>query len=98
MTKYSNPNNPNPTHSSAWVVQVWLSFVLSVSATSIGIFYLPVSDWIKGYLGMGLLFSIGSTISLSKTVRDVHESDKLLSRVDEAKLERILAEHDPFKK
>ncbi|HEY9908834.1 MAG TPA: YiaA/YiaB family inner membrane protein [Thermosynechococcaceae cyanobacterium] len=99
MTKYTYaPNNNRQTHSSAWIVQVWLSFLLSISATTIGVAFLPVNDWIKGYLGMGLLFSIGSTISLSKTVRDVHESSKLLSRVDEAKLERILAEHDPFKK
>lgn len=64
---------------------------------SIGIVYTPANNWVKGYLGMGLLFSVGSTFSLSKTIRDVHESNRLWSRVDEAKLERILAEHDPFK-
>lgn len=98
MTKSSYSSNNHQNHSSAWVVQVWLSFLLSISATAIGIAYLPVGGWIKGYLGMGMLFSVGSTISLSKTVRDVHESSKLLSRVDEVKLERILAEHDSFKK
>lgn len=46
---------------------------------------------------MGLLFSVGSTISLSKTLRDVHESNQVLNRVDEAKLEKFLAEYDPFK-
>lgn len=65
---------------------------------TIGILYTPVDNWVKGYLGMGLLFSVGSTFSLSKTVRDLHESNKILSRVDEAKLEKILADHDPFKK
>jgi hypothetical protein len=94
MAKYNRPQ----THSNAWVVQVWLAFMLSISATAIGIFYLPVDNWIKGYLGMGLFFSIASTTSLSKTVRDIHESQQIVSRVDEAKLEKILAEHDPFKK
>jgi len=47
---------------------------------------------------MGLAFSIGSTISLSKTIRDIHESQRILSRVDEAKLEKLLAEYDPFNK
>jgi hypothetical protein len=56
-----------------------------------------VNNWIKGYLGMGLFFSVGSTISLSKTVRDVEDSKRILNRVDEAKLERLLAEHDPYK-
>lgn len=86
------------THSNAWVAQTWLSFVISISATAIGIIYLPLDSWMKGYLGMGMLFSIGSTISLSKTVRDIEESKRIISRVDEAKLERLLAEYDPFKK
>jgi hypothetical protein len=95
-TKYNA--TPVPAHSSAWIFQSWATFVISISAMSIGIFYTPVDNWVKGYLAMGLLFSVGSSFSLSKTVRDVHESNRLWSRVDEAKLERILAEHDPFKK
>ncbi|MBL1175119.1 YiaA/YiaB family inner membrane protein [Pantanalinema sp. GBBB05] len=91
-------DTPTPVHTSAWIVQTWASFLISLSATTIGIWYLPVDQWVKGYLGMGLLFSIGSTISLSKTTRDIHEAGRLLSKVDEAKLERLLAEYDPFKK
>jgi hypothetical protein len=90
--------NRSETHSNGWIAQVWISFALSISATTIGILYTPVDNWIKGYLGMGLFFSVASTISLSKTVRDIHESQRIISRVDEAKLEKILAEHDPFKK
>ncbi|QZZ23148.1 hypothetical protein J5X98_12910 [Leptothermofonsia sichuanensis E412] len=84
-------------HSSAWIFQSWASFAISIFATAIGILYLPADNWIKGYLSMGLLFSVGSTISLSKTLRDVHESNQVLNRVDEAKLEKFLAEYDPFK-
>ena len=84
------------THTSAWIAQTWISFIISLSAMGIGILYLPVNAWVKGYLGMGMMFSIGSTISLSKTVRDVEESKHILARLDEAKLERLLAEHDPF--
>lgn len=83
---------------SAWIIQVWVSFILSVSATTIGILNLPANEWVKGYMGMGVLFSIGSTFSLAKTTRDVHESKRLVSRVDEAKLEKMLTEHDPFNK
>lgn len=94
MAKY----NANQNHSSAWIFQVWTSFALSTIATTIGILYLPVDSWVKGYLGMGFIFSIGSTASLSKTVRDIHESNKFINRIDEAKLEKLLAEYDPFKK
>ncbi|MDX2097588.1 MAG: YiaA/YiaB family inner membrane protein [Leptolyngbyaceae cyanobacterium bins.59] len=86
------------THTHAWIAQTWISFVISVSATTLGIAYLPIDGWMKGYVGMGMLFSIGSTVSLSKTIRDVEESKRIISRVDEAKLERLLAEYDPFKK
>lgn len=93
----SQKYNPPSTHTAAWIAQTWLSFSIAIGSTSIGILYMPVDGWLKGYLGMGLLFSIGSTISLSKTVRDVEESKRITSRVDEAKLERLLAEYDPFK-
>lgn len=84
----------NQDHSSAWIIQTWASFILAISCTSIGIIYLPVDPWIKGFMGMGLLFTVGSTVSLTKTQRDIHESTKLISKIEEAKVEKILAEHN----
>lgn len=81
-------------HSAAWIFQTWLSFIVSVSATAIGIVYLPVDGWAKGFMGMGLAFTVGSTISLTKTQRDIHEAQKLTSRIEEARVEKILAEHN----
>lgn len=85
------PSTPEP-HSSAWQAQVWISFVVSVMATAVGVYCLPVDTWIKGYLAMGLLFSVGSTLSLAKTSRDQHEARKIAARVDEARMERLLTE------
>jgi hypothetical protein len=76
----------------------WLSFIVSIAATSLGVIYLPVDAWIKGYLGMGLLFTVGSTINLSKTVRDIEESKRLINCIDEVKLERLLSQYDHFTK
>lgn len=84
----------NQDHSSAWIIQTWLSFVISISATTIGIVYLPVNPWVKSFMGMGLAFSVGSTISLTKTQRDIHEGKKLTSKIEEARVEKILAEHN----
>ena len=81
----------------AWILQVWLSFMISVSATVAGIVYLPVDNWIKGYMGMGLIFSIGSSFSLAKTVRDQTESQQMLARIEEARVEKILSENSPLK-
>jgi hypothetical protein len=88
---------PTTSHSQAWVVQTWLAFLLSVGSLSLGIFCLPVDAWIKGYMGMGTLFALGSTASLAKTVRDQHEARQVTARIDEAKVEKLLAEHHPLR-
>ncbi|MBW4493791.1 MAG: hypothetical protein KME26_12035 [Oscillatoria princeps RMCB-10] len=84
-------------NSTAWVFQAWASFIISLTGTTVGIFYLPVDGWVKGYMGMGLVFTVGSTMSLAKTVRDEHEAKRLAARIDEARVEKLLVEHHPLK-
>lgn len=69
-------------HSPAWVFQTWASFAIAVGTTAAGIAYLPVDRWIQAFLGMGLLFSIGSTFNLAKTVRDLHEARRRANKID----------------
>ncbi len=76
----SQPVDTFDLHSPAWVFQTWVSFVAAVATTAIGIAYLPVDRWIQAFLGMGLLFSIGATFNLSKTIRDIHEARKEAAR------------------
>jgi hypothetical protein len=80
--------------STAWVFQTWASFALSITITTAGIVNLPVDNWIKGFMGMGLTFSVGSSFTLAKTMRDLHESNKITARIDEAKVEKLLSQHD----
>ena len=91
--------NPDvaPLHSGAWVAQVWISFLASSLATALGIWCLPVDLWVKGFMAMGLLFTIGSTLSLAKTVRDGFEAESLRKRIDDARVSKLIAEHDPLK-
>jgi len=35
-----------PSHTQAWIFQTWLSFIVSISATSLGVIYLPVDPWV----------------------------------------------------
>lgn len=72
-------------NTAAWRFQVWASFVIATSITCAGILYLPVDLWTKGFLGMGLLFTVGSCFSLAKTLRDDHEATRV---VDKAPHER----------
>jgi hypothetical protein len=79
-------------NSSSWMAFVWLSFGISLSLSLMGIYHLPVEVWVKGYMAMGLMFTVGSSFTLAKTVRDNHEARKLINRVSEVKTERML--HD----
>ncbi|MCA2977907.1 MAG: hypothetical protein INH41_29960 [Myxococcaceae bacterium] len=94
MSSIPQPMQP---HSSAWVAQTWVSFVVSLGITTMGIWFLPVDVWVKAFMGMGLLFSVGSTFSLAKTVRDQHEAQSIKQRIDDARVSRLIAEHDPLK-
>lgn len=92
MSKVIQPKN-----SSAFYIQSVLSFTASVGAVAIGVFYLPVETWVRAFLGVGLLYVVTSTFTLAKCVRDKQELENVSSRVDQARLDRLLAEHDPFK-
>lgn len=81
----------------AWILQCWVSFILATSTTAIGIIYLPVDVWVKSFVGMGLTFSVGSSFTLAKTIRDNNEATRLTARIDEARVEKILADHHPLK-
>jgi hypothetical protein len=49
-------------HSSAWVAQTWIAFVAAVGVTTMGIWFLPVDVWVKAFMGMGLLFTVGTSV------------------------------------
>jgi hypothetical protein len=88
---------PPPIHSAGWITQTYVSFAVSLGALGIGIAYLPVGPWMRAFLAIAGLYAVTSSISLAKTVRDQHESRQIVARVDEAKLEKLLSEQDPYK-
>lgn len=78
----------------AWIFFCHAAFAISLGLTLLGICILPVVLWIKGYIAMGLLFTVASTITLSKTTRDNHEARKLVNRIHEVKTEKMLKDFD----
>ena len=87
----SVPQNTTP-HSSAWVSFTYISFAASLAMIGLGIFYLPLDWWSRGYLAMGVLMLVQSCVTMTKTVRDQHEATKLVNRIEDARAERILME------
>ena len=77
-------------HSGAWIAFTYASFAASVFMVGIGVLYAPVDIWIKAYLAMGAALLVQSCITMTKTLRDVHESGKLVNRIEDARAERLL--------
>ncbi|MDB5095728.1 MAG: YiaAB two helix domain protein [Cyanobacteria bacterium RYN_339] len=75
----------------AWIAQCWISFILAIGATAVGLWNMPVDAWVRGFMGLGLLYSVGSSFTLAKTLRDQHESRRVSSVVQNAKVEEILS-------
>lgn len=83
--------------SQAWVVQTWVAFTLSLGLTTVGVVNLPVDNWVKGFMGMGVSFTVASSFSLAKTQRDLHESRRIVAKIEEAKVEQLLSQHGNLK-
>jgi hypothetical protein len=79
-------------HSGAWVTFNYASFIAAIAMVAAGILFAPIDIWIKAYFGMAAALLLQSAISLTKTLRDVHESGKLMNRIDDARAERLLME------
>jgi hypothetical protein len=81
----------------AFFVQAGASFGISVVAVSVAVVYLPVGAWIRAFLALGMLYVVTSSFTLAKCVRDQQEVTDVVHRVDQARLDKLLTEHDPFK-
>jgi hypothetical protein len=88
----STPLRPRTT--AAFFVQSVISFAVSLSVTIIGISYLHETRWVRAFLALGLLYVVTSSFTLAKCIRDRQEEGALVSRVDQARLDKLLAEQD----
>lgn len=83
-------NQTNAHHSSAWVSFSYASFLGAAAMVAVGVAYMPIDVWLKGYLGMGIVMLVQSCVTLTKTVRDQHEGKRMVNRIEDAKAERLL--------
>ena len=79
-------------HSAAWITFTYASFAASVGMVGIGVLFAPVDIWIKAYFAMGAALLVQSCITMTKTLRDVHEGSRMVNRIEDARAERLLME------
>ena len=82
----------------AFYGQSVVSFAIAMAATGIGIYQLSADAWVRGFLAIAVLYLVTSAFTLAKVIRDRQEAGQIVSRVDQARLEKLLADHDPFEK
>jgi hypothetical protein len=78
--------------STSWLFFVKASFFVALAAMATGILFMPGGLIEKGYFAIGSLFLVSSTFTMAKTVRDEHESQRLINKINEAKTNKILNE------
>src|SRR5215469_1969023 len=88
----TTPLRPHTT--TAFYAQAAVSFGASLVLVGFGIAYLPVGPWLRAFLAVGVLYTITSAFTLAKCVRDRQEETDVVSRVDQARLDKLLAEQD----
>ncbi|MFC0115802.1 YiaA/YiaB family inner membrane protein [Kibdelosporangium aridum] len=86
-----------PRNTPAFFAQAVASFAIALVAVTVGILMLPVDPWVRGFLSLGLLYTVTSAFTLAKCIRDKQEDSSVSKRVDQARLDKLITEHDPFK-
>jgi len=90
------PNHAHMTTSgfntAAWISFTYIQFAAALGMAGLGICLAPVDLTVKGYLAMALIFTVGATFTLAKTVRDEHEAKRITNRIDDARAEKLLME------
>ena len=90
-------NTPSAKTTSAFYLQSILSFGIALAVVIVGEIYLPVPAWTRAFLALGTLYLVSSSFTLAKVIRDQQETESVVSRIDQARLERLLAEFDPYR-
>jgi hypothetical protein len=90
-------DNKTARPTAAFMGQAVASFGIALTAVAVGIVYLPVNAWIRGFLAIGVLYVVTSAFTLAKVIRDQQESSSVVNRVDQARIDKLLTDHDPFK-
>ncbi|MEU0046287.1 YiaA/YiaB family inner membrane protein [Streptomyces werraensis] len=82
----------------AFYGQAVASFALALGATGVGIYNLETDAWVRGFLSIAVLYLVTSAFTLAKVIRDRQEAGQIVNRVDQARLEKMLADYDPLQK
>src|SRR5215218_2314079 len=87
----------NAKNTTAFAAQAAISFGAALFAMLVAVYFMDADPWVKGFLALGTLYLTTSTFTLAKVVRDMQEDNSTVHRLDQARLDKLLTQHDPYK-
>jgi hypothetical protein len=91
-----NAFNDSSRVTAAFFLQAAIAFGASFLGLLGGVLFLPLDLWQRLFLAMTVLFLVTSSFTLAKVIRDQQEATTIRVRLDEARMEKLIAEHNPF--
>jgi len=78
----------------AWKNFTKLAFGVAMTFSIVGLWFLPLDWWLKGYVFITYFFTLGTVITMTKTMRDEHETKKLVKRLNELRAEKMIKDYE----
>lgn len=80
LSKTIRDNKEKQTDTSAWIMQTWVTFGISLFMSAGGLYYLNSDGNAKNFITVAFLFALSSAFTLAKTIRDNEEADKPVAK------------------
>jgi len=85
-----NHTIPHTQASHAWTMFSVAAFGLSAIMMAGGIYFLEASFAAKGFYAMSAIMLVHTSITVTKTLRDIEEGKRLINKLEDAKTEKLL--------
>ncbi len=79
-------------HTNSWMLFTQATFALAAVMMAGGIYFLEASFSAKGFYAMAAIMLVHTSITLTKTMRDNEEASKMISKIEDARTEKLLME------
>jgi hypothetical protein len=76
--------------SEPWTLFTVAAFILAASMMAGGIYFLEASFAAKGFYAMAAIMLVHTSVSITKTLRDIEESKRMINKLEDAKTEKLL--------
>lgn len=85
-------NETNSLQNNAWMFFTIAAFAVAAAMMAGGIYFLEASFAAKGFYAMAAIMLVHTTVTITKTMRDVEEARRERSRQEEFRTEKMLGE------